>query len=104
MIINPTTEQIDELIGSQKTVLIDFYADWCSPCKMLSPIFDRVSGAREADVCFVKINIDERPELAERYEVLTVPTIVAISSGEVKHTSTGIMNEPSMLALLDKLA
>lgn len=72
-----------EVLKSDKKVLIDFYADWCGPCKMLSPIVEEV--ARDnSDIKVVKINIDENEELAVKYGVASIPTLIVIENGEVK--------------------
>ena len=103
MIENITAQALDELIAGGKPVMIDLYATWCNPCKMLAPIFERVEQKAEGRAVFVKVDIDECPELAERYDVQTVPTIVAIKGGEVVHQSHGIMNEPTMTSLLETI-
>ena len=78
-----------EVINSQKTVLIDFYADWCTPCKMQSPIIDKIAEERE-DIKVGKINVDENPNLASRYGIMSIPTLLVIKSGEVANQFVGL--------------
>lgn len=104
MRINIATEEMDALIAEGRPVIIDLYAEWCSPCKMMAPVFARAAEAAADRAEFVKLDIEVRPELADRYGVMSVPTVVGIAGGEVRHMSSGIMNEPALMALVDKLA
>ena len=65
-----------EVLKINKTILIDFYADWCGPCKMMSPIIDEIGEENLENVVVGKINVDENPELAEEYEIMSIPTLV----------------------------
>ena len=71
-----------EVLKSEKPVLVDFYADWCGPCQMLSPIVDEVAEERD-DIKVGKINVDEQMELAQKYGVMTIPTLLVIKNGEI---------------------
>lgn len=104
MIMNLTSAQLDELINEGKFIIIDLFATWCGPCKMLAPIFERVAEANADKAVFAKVDIDEVPEMAERFGVQTVPTIIAIKGGEIVHQSSGIMNEPALKALVENNA
>ena len=88
-----------EVLQSDKKVLIDFYADWCGPCKMLSPIVAEF--AKENDtVKVVKINIDENEELAVQYGVMSIPTLVVVENGEAKNTSIGLISKSEIEELV----
>ena len=104
MIMNLTCAQLDELMNEGKLIIIDLFATWCGPCKMLAPIFERVADANADKAVFAKVDIDEVPEMAERFNVQTVPTIIAIKGGEIVHQSSGIMNEPALKALVENNA
>ena len=90
-----------EVINSDKKVLIDFYADWCGPCKRLSPIVDKVA-KENIDVKFVRIDVDNNKELANRYNVSSIPTLVVIENGEEIDRSVGLIPEDKVLNLIGK--
>lgn len=88
-----------EALNSELPVLIDFYAEWCGPCRMLGPIIDEIS--EEATAFKVaKVNIDEQPELATKYQVMSVPTLVVIKNGEVINRVTGVTPKQKILDML----
>ena len=82
----------DEVLNSDKTVLIDFYADWCGPCKMQSPVVDQIAEER-SDVKVGKVNVDDNPELAEKYEIMSIPTLLVIKNGEVAKQFVGLTSK-----------
>ena len=90
----------EEIKQSDKVVLIDFYANWCGPCKMLSPIIDEIAEERN-DIIVGKINVDSEPELAEKYGVFSIPTLVVLKGGNVVHQSAGARPKAQILALLE---
>ena len=95
-----TNENFDsEVMNAYKTVLVDFYADWCGPCKMQSPIVDEIDGERD-DVKVCKINIDQQPELAMRFGVMSIPTIMVVKNGETTFKEPGLMQKRDLLKLL----
>ena len=95
-----TNENFDsEVMNADKTVLVDFYADWCGPCKMQSPIVDEIDGERD-DVKVCKINIDQKPELAMRFGVMSIPTIMVVKNGETTFKEPGLMQKRDLLKLL----
>ena len=79
-----------EVLKSDKLVLIDFYADWCGPCKMMSPIIDEIAEEVGDKIKVGKINVDENQELAMEYEVMSIPTIIILQNGEVKNSFVGV--------------
>ncbi len=81
-----------EVLQSNKTVLVDFYADWCGPCQMLSPIVEEVA-SQDDNIKVVKINIDEEQELAVRYEIASIPTLVVIRNGNEIKRSIGVIQK-----------
>ncbi len=88
-----------EVLNSELPVLIDFYAEWCGPCRMLGPIIDEI--AEEAtDFKVGKVNIDEQPELATKYQVMSVPTLVVIKGGEVANRVTGVTPKQKILDMI----
>lgn len=89
----------DEILKSDKTVLIDFYADWCAPCKMLSPIIEQVDEENN-DIKVVKINVDELQDIAIKYEVMSIPTLVVIKNGQEVNRSIGFVSKSQILELV----
>ena len=88
-----------EVVKSEKTVLIDFWASWCMPCRMVSPIIDEIAGERE-DVKVCKINVDEQPELAAKFGIMSIPTLVVMKNGEITNKSLGARPKQQILDLL----
>ncbi len=89
----------EEVLKSDKTVLVDFYADWCGPCKMLSPVVEAVANENE-DIKVVKVNVDDEQELAIKYQVMSIPTLVVIKNGEVANKSVGLVSKSQILNLV----
>lgn len=89
----------EEVLKSDKKVLVDFWASWCGPCKMLSPIVDEIAEERE-DVKVCKCNVDEENELASVYGVMSIPTLVVIYNGQVINKSVGVRPKNAILSML----
>lgn len=88
-----------EVINSDKPVLLDFWASWCAPCRMLSPIVDEVAAER-SDIKVGKINVDEEPELAGRFGVMSIPTLVVMKDGKIVNQAVGARPKAQILAML----
>ena len=88
-----------EVLSSDQTVLVDFYADWCGPCKMLSPVVDEMS-EELSDCKVVKLNVDEAPNLAARYNVMSIPTLMVFRQGEAVDRSVGVQSKRHILNML----
>ena len=99
-VLKVTKENFDSVKSSDKKVLLDFYADWCGPCRMMSPIVDEIAQER-SDIVVGKINVDEQPELAEAFEVFSIPTLVIMKGGEVLEKTVGARPKGQLLAMLD---
>ena len=89
-----------EVLKSEKTVLVDFWAAWCGPCRMVSPIVDEIAEERP-DVKVCKVNVDDEPELAAAFEVMSIPTLFVIKNGKVVNQSMGAKPKAQILAMLD---
>ena len=88
-----------EVLNSDKPVLLDFFASWCGPCRMVGPILDEIAEERE-DIKVCKINIDEQPELAHRYRVMTIPTLMVVKDGNIVEQSVGAKPKHQILAMV----
>lgn len=98
-VMNVTQENFEkEVLQSDKPVLIDFFASWCGPCKMMGPIIDEMA-EKNSNIKFVKINVDEQLPLAQNYQVMHVPTFVAIKDGKMLNKLSGATSENLLLDL-----
>lgn len=88
-----------EVVHSEKTVLIDFWASWCMPCRMVSPIIDEIAAERD-DLKVCKINVDEQPELAAKFGIMSIPTLVVMKNGELVNKSMGARPKQQILELI----
>lgn len=85
-----TTSQFDtEVLGSETPVIVDFWAEWCGPCRAVSPILEQIAEERAEELRVVKVNIDEEPELQQRYGILSIPTILLFKGGEPAAAAIG---------------
>lgn len=89
-----------EVLQSDKTVLVDFWAAWCGPCKMLSPIVDEVAAER-SDIKVCKVNVDEESALAIQFKVASIPMLLVFKNGKEVNKSVGYISKEQVLALLD---
>ena len=99
-VININKNNFQEVVmHSDKTVLLDFWASWCGPCRMVSPIVDEIAAER-SDIKVGKINVDEQPELAAQFGVMSIPTLVVIKNGKVVNQAVGARPKAQILAML----
>ena len=89
----------NEVMNSEKTVLLDFYADWCGPCRMLSPVLEKIAAEKD-DVKICKINVDENEELAVSFGVMSIPALFVIKNGKVVEQALGALPEAKILDML----
>ena len=89
----------EEVLNSEKSVLIDFFADWCGPCQRVLPVIDEI--AREnPDIKVGKINVDEQPELASRFRVYTIPALFVFKNGQITKQAIGVQSKQKLLAMV----
>ena len=88
-----------EVIESDRPVLVDFWASWCGPCRMLSPIVDEIAAER-SDIKVCKVNVDEQPELANQFQIMTIPTLIVFKNGQIVNQTSGARPKNQILAML----
>ena len=89
----------EEVLNSKNTVLVDFYADWCGPCKMLSPVIDQIAEENQ-DIKVVKVNVDNAQDLAMKYQVMSIPTLVVIKEGKEINRSVGLRDKAKIVNMI----
>ena len=91
-----------EIIKGEKPVLVDFHADWCTPCKIMNPVLKNIKSKLGKDLVILKINIDNNPAVAEKFQVKGVPTFILFRNGEIKWRQSGIIEENKFIELIQK--
>ena len=92
-----TNTSFDELLQSEKLVIVDFWATWCGPCRMLSPLLDEVEAEMEDKVEVVKVNVDDADEVAMRYRIMSIPTLLFFKNGAMVDRSVGAMPKSALV-------
>jgi thioredoxin 1 len=93
----------EQALKSNLPVVVDFWADWCGPCKMLAPALEQVAQERQGGAIVAKVNVDENPALAERYHVQSIPTLLYFQGGELRSQSVGVVSKKEILNRLESL-
>ena len=98
-----TTDNFEtEVLGSDVPVLVDFWATWCMPCRMLAPVIEEIASENEGKIKVGKVNVDDNPDLARQYRVMSIPTVLVFKNGELTATSVGVDSKENILKLLEK--
>lgn len=100
-VINLTSENFEnEVLKSEKPVLVDFWAEWCGPCRMMAPVVEELEEEMGTEVKFAKINIDECPDLAEKYNVMSIPTFKCFKNGTETGTTVGVQGKGDLIRII----
>ncbi|MBR3874974.1 MAG: thioredoxin [Clostridia bacterium] len=101
MAVNKLTSDVfeEKVLKNEKPVLVDFYADWCGPCKMLAPVVEQISNESDAYDVY-KLNVDDAPDLAARYGVMSIPTLIVFKGGEAAARSVGVQSKAMIVKML----
>ena len=97
--ITATDQTFSELISGDKPVLVDFWAEWCGPCKMIAPLLDEIAGEYAGEITIAKLNVDENPQTAMAFDVMSIPTLIVYQGGAEKKRIVGA--RPKMALLQD---
>ena len=92
-----------DVLKSSIPVLVDFSADWCGPCKMMAPVIDELADMYEGELKVGKINVDQSPDIAQKYNVMSIPMFAFFMNGEVVETAVGALNKAKLQAIIDKV-
>ncbi len=98
-VTDATFEQ--DVLKSAEPVLVDYWADWCGPCKMIAPVLDEIAGEYEGRVRIAKLNIDQNPDTPPRYGIRGIPTLMLFKQGEVEATKVGAVSKSQLTAFID---
>jgi thioredoxin 1 len=93
-----------EVLKSNEPVVVDFWASWCGPCKMLAPVLDEIATEKAGHVKVAKVNVDANPELSQRYGIQSIPTLLYFSGGQLRNQSVGVVSKKRIMDQLDALA
>jgi thioredoxin 1 len=102
-IVNLSTATFDETVnGAEGAILVDFWAEWCGPCKMITPVLEEIAGELGDQVTIAKLNVDDNPEVAMRFNVMSIPTLLVFHGGEVRKRLVGAKGKSQLLQELDE--
>lgn len=93
----------ENIINDSRPVIVDFHADWCGPCKMQSPILKEVASEFGERIRVIKIDVDQNNEIADRYQIQSVPTLMIFQNGEIKYKHSGVHSKPQLVSVINNI-
>ncbi|MCK5884110.1 MAG: thioredoxin [Bacteriovoracaceae bacterium] len=103
MSVNVDQNNFDEIVKTDKPIVLDFWAEWCGPCKQLIPVLDEISNDLGEKAIVAKVNVDENPNLAQKFGIRGIPTLVFFKNGELKKTLVGVQPKQEIIKSLEEL-
>lgn len=91
----------EEIASADKPVVVDFWAEWCGPCKMLAPVLEEVAGENAEKITVAKVNVDENPDIARQFDIMSIPTLIVFKDGQPAHRFQGASGKAGLLQNLD---
>lgn len=102
MVKHVNSAEFKEILAKEETVVVDFWATWCGPCKMLAPIFESLASEYEGKVTFLKVDVDDNEELCREYGISSIPNVLLFKNGELKDNSLGFVPKGTLKAFIDE--
>ena len=99
-VLHVKAAEFDDIIASEKPVFVDFWAPWCGPCRMIGPFIEQLAEEFDGKAVVCKLNVDEEPELAGRFSVASIPTLILFKDGEIVNTSVGVRPKATIEAMI----
>ncbi len=97
-------EEFNKVINETDIVIVDFFATWCGPCKMLSPVLEEVAEAKKDEITIIKVDVDDEVELANKYHISSIPTILIFKKGQIVDSAIGYRSKKNILDMLEKVS
>lgn len=102
-VVKLTKSNFDKIVKAEDVVLVDFWASWCGPCRVQGPILDKVASSVGSSAVIGKVNVDEQAELAQKYGIQSIPTLIVFKNGEINQRLVGVHQEADLVAMIEKL-
>ena len=102
-VVNLNDGNFEEFLSKEQPILIDFWAEWCGPCKMLTPVIEELSNDFAGKAIVAKVNVDESPGIAQKYSIRSIPSLLFFHEGEVKHQLVGVASKQDIASAIEKL-
>lgn len=102
-VINITSENYEDILNSESPVIVDFWATWCGPCRMIGPLIESLAEKYEGKTAVCKLNVDENPDIATQYKIMSIPTVLVMKNGEVLDKAVGVRTKEEYQDMIEKV-